>query len=679
MPTFYDHQQNSRSRTGRLSLLFAAAIIAVWLTLTLLISDLTYAMIWGIMCLQVGAEKATEQIGSFWEFPATIPVGILCGLTIIVTSVWKLHQLKVGGGSLIAEQLGGRRLQLDEVTGDDQRLINVVQEMAIASNLPLPAVYVLDREQGINAFAAGYHVSDAVIAVTAGCVKRLNREQLQAVVAHEFSHVVNGDMKLNLYTTGILHGILVFDAMGQSMLKDAENGGEFQDAWGNRSSRPVVLLLLVGLLLTIVGIVGAFVGGLIQAAISREREYLADASAVEFTRNAPSLASALKVIAGYQYGSRIQHSAVSEYRHFFFDQPIDRYFNFLSTHPPIGFRIRKLEPEWDGVPEFQSSEAEIKVDFALAKELGVLGFNKPTNSQSNVLNAGRQCALDGSSDSQSVCDDMFKPLSFGTVDSKDILFRESVHDELPVAVKATLDHPAGLAASMVTVFAVANPDPVIKAVSQVDSELADIVLLLLPEASKRDSAGQILILDEVMHRLQDASTDELRRVCECSRVLFNVSLDSDYTALRWATARMLARVISERKGTRASKVKFACVEDVRTECEIILSALVYAGASAGPMANYSFMRAASHLEMSDLQLINLEHCGLKNIDKAVDVLACGTSEIKLRLLKCCSASCSADGEISIREAAVIRALCCALGFPAARLLPGQPVLPGKSF
>lgn len=664
MQTFHDHQQHARSRTLRLNLLFAAAIIGVWLSLTLLTSNLVYGILWVFTSLQMGSTKVQGQIGTFWEFPLTIPMGIACGLTIIATSVYKLHQLKVGGGKLIAEQLGGRLVQMDQVTGGDQRLINVVHEMAIASNMPVPAVYVLDEEVGINALAAGYHVKDAIIAVTAGCVERLNREQLQAVVAHEFSHIVNGDMKLNSQTTGVLHGILVFDAMGQRMLNDADNNGEYQDAWGRTHHQPVIFPLVFGMLLMMVGLIGAFVGGLIQAAISRQREFLADASAVEFTRNAPSLASALKVIAGYQHGSRVRHSAVSEYRHFFFDQPVGRFVDFLSTHPPLAARIFKLEPEWDGVPEFQSSEAHATVDSALASGLGISRFSSSTKS---------------SKEDSSVAGEEWQPLAFGTVDSKDILFRELTHDELPVAVKATLDHPAGLAALIGSVFAVADSKSVIKAVREVDSQLADISLLLLPEVSRLDQAGRILIIDEVMIRLASASAEELRRVCECSRVLFSISFDADYAALHWASARMLARVITDRKGTWKSKVKFACIDDVRADCEIVLSALVYAGASAGPMASYAFMRAATYLETSGLQLAAEDHCDLKDVDRAIDVLACGTSEIKRRLLMCCSASCSADSVISVREAAIVRALCSSLGFPTARLLPGQPVLPSKSF
>lgn len=204
-------------------------------------------------------------------------------------------------------------------------------------------------------------------------------------------------------------------------------------------------------------------------------------------------------------------------------------------------------------------------------------------------------------------------------------------------------------------------------------------MLLLPEVSKLNSAGQLLIIDEVMGRLGTVSAAEIQRVSECHRALFFISFDADYSALRWATARMLASAITDLKGTWKSKVRFASVDDVREECEIIISALVYAGTSAGPMANYAFLRAASYLEASGLQLVGEDQCELSDVDRAIEVLACATSDLKQRLMGCCSASCSADSVITVREAAIVRALCSSLGFPAARLLPGQPVLPGTSF
>jgi len=254
-------------------------------------------------------------------------------LVIFIGSITKIIAL-AKGGSAVAENLGGRLVNASTTDRDERRLINVVEEMSLASGIPVPQVYILDREKGINAFAAGYSPNDAAVAVTRGCLTELNRDELQGVIAHEFSHILNGDMRLNIRLIGFLSGIMVLAQIGYLILRSRSSsrkgGGQ---------------IVLVGLGLVIIGFVGQLFGRMIQAAVSRQREYFADASSVQFTRNPRGIAAALKKIGGFLTGSRIQSPNAGEICHMFFGKAIRTLF---ATHPPLTDRIYRLQPDFNG-------------------------------------------------------------------------------------------------------------------------------------------------------------------------------------------------------------------------------------------------------------------------------------------------------------------------------------------
>ena len=222
--------------------------------------------------------------------------------------------------------------------------MNVVEEMAIASGTPTPPVYLLEQERGINAFAAGFTPSDAVIGVTRGCAEQLDRDQLQGVIAHEFSHILNGDMRLNIRLMGVLYGILVIGLIGTFLLRSSFFAGA-----GRRRSRDnsALAIAAIGAAVMAVGFIGSFFANLIQASVSRQREFLADASAVQFTRNPRGIAGALEKIAKLATGSRVAHPNASEASHLFFSQALAGGLQSLfATHPPLAERIRRLDPSW---------------------------------------------------------------------------------------------------------------------------------------------------------------------------------------------------------------------------------------------------------------------------------------------------------------------------------------------
>jgi len=264
--------------------------------------------------------------------------GLGAGTFMGLASLFRIASLR-GGGGKVALELGGTRVDPDTRDPLQRRLINVVEEIALASGVPVPEVYVLDQEAGINAFAAGYSPADAAVAVTRGTLEQLNRSELQGVIAHEFSHILNGDMRLNIRLIGILFGILVIAIIGRKFLRNA-----YLFSGGNRRNNGTAAVLLIAVGLVVLGYIGLFFGRWIKSGIARQREYLADASAVQFTRDPNGIGGALKKIAAASAGSQLDHES-EEYSHMLFGAGSTA--RMFATHPPILQRIRAVEPGFD--------------------------------------------------------------------------------------------------------------------------------------------------------------------------------------------------------------------------------------------------------------------------------------------------------------------------------------------
>ena len=268
-------------------------------------------------------------------------------IVIIGGSLVRIAELSKGGGA-IAERLGGRLVGATTKDLSERRYLNVVQEMALASGLPVPLCYVIDSDETINAFAAGNSPQDAAVGVTRGALRNLTRDELQGVIAHEFSHIGNGDMKLNLRIIGAIAGLTALAQLGYIFFRLA---GSVR----GKNSAPIALgMVLAGIVVLLIGSGGILFGKIIQASVSRQREYLADASAVQFTRNPLGLASALRKVAGLAGAQREASSAELEAQHMFFAGSAGFLESLFSSHPPIGERIRRVDPAFDGhIPDIK--------------------------------------------------------------------------------------------------------------------------------------------------------------------------------------------------------------------------------------------------------------------------------------------------------------------------------------
>src|SRR4249919_695217 len=348
---FFERQDIVRRQSKRLVLLFLLAVLAIVGAIDLL-----------LVIAFSGFGEGHDPAG------ALVLATVLTIAVITCASMFRMASLRKGGAA-VAHELGAT--PVPETTSDPQlrRLRNVVEEIAIASSVPVPQIFVLDEEEAINAFAAGYSPSDAAVTVTRGALNTLNRDELQGVIAHEFSHVLNGDMRLNIRLMGVLFGILMLAIIGRKVLE-----------LGRGRDKNAGAILVAALIAMIVGYIGLFFGRLIKAGVSRSRERLADASAVQFTRQTSGLAGALKKIGGIDEGSKLSHrSDAEEISHMLFGDGVGLR-SWFATHPPLLERIRVLEPgftsdqlarlrlQWHALPP-NGLDEDVQMEFASARAM----------------------------------------------------------------------------------------------------------------------------------------------------------------------------------------------------------------------------------------------------------------------------------------------------------------------
>lgn len=339
---FFARQRDARRSCRNQLILFALAVFIIVLVTTMAIRLAWYLYVITQAHTLINYEEAQryqQKLANFTFFDPAFFIFMSMAIVVVIlaANLIKMSTLQKGGGA-VAEMLGGRAISTATADQAERRLINVVEEMAIASGIPVPQVYVIDSENNINAFAAGLDIADSAVAVTKGTLNKLTRDELQGVIGHEFSHILNGDARLNVQLIGILFGIMFMGIIGRQILSK-----------GRFSARMGLPVIVAGVCLMVIGYLGTFMGRLMQCAVSRQKEFLADASAVQFTRNPLGLAGALKKIGGSAFGSQINSPGAMQASHLFFGESHpNKLFAFLATHPPLVERIRLLDPSFNG-------------------------------------------------------------------------------------------------------------------------------------------------------------------------------------------------------------------------------------------------------------------------------------------------------------------------------------------
>lgn len=641
---FFEAQARAKKRSGRLVALFALAVLGTILA----------AYVAGLLLIRYMGEDYGRMVGDGLWHPRLF-LGITGGTLLVVgcASLFKWQQYSAGG-SAVAENLGGRRVDPRTTDLNEKRLLNVVEEMAIASGTPVPAVYVMDDEPGINAFAAGLTTSDAVVAVTRGTLEKLNRDELQGVVGHEFSHILNGDMRLNMRLSAMVFGILVLGLLGRIVLSSFRHTRVPRSRNEKNGGGVVIFVIAVGFALLVLGYVGYFFGRLIQAAVSRQREFLADASAVQFTRNPAGIAGALKKIGGYALGSSLQSAKSAEIGHFFFAQGFRSMFGGIwATHPPLDERIRAIDTTFDG----KFFEPPQVVDVALESFI-TAGFAKPQGAGS--VAARGHAPLPPALATAAVA-------AIGTLTPAQLANAQSLLESVPAGLRNAAHDPN--TAPVVLYGLLLATEPALRATgrqivtNRAGSEASALLDHLEPALAAITPEQRLPLLQLALPSLRQLTPGALDTFIETLDEL--VHADGQMSTFEFALQKLVIHTLDLRREPGRAITQYHSFNAVGDELSIVLSALAHAATSDPAFAPQSFAAGASHLKLVEakLQFLPREAASFAKLDKALDKLAAASLPIKQRTLLAAAQVVGADGRILITEAELLRAIAAALDCP----------------
>jgi len=637
---FFDRQDRARRRTKVLVFWFAVALV------------LTVLALYAVLALIFLSER-----GRFWD--PNLFAGVALGTTLVVFlgSAVKIIELSRGGAA-VATMLGGTPVRPDTTDRYERRLLNVVEEMSLASGIPAPQVFVLREEEGINAFAAGLSPRDAAVGVTRGCLRLLTRDELQGVIAHEFSHILNGDMRLNLRLIGIINGLLVLTILGRQLLR--VRGGR------SRGGREANVLPLIGLALLVIGGIGLLAARLIKSAVSRQREYLADAAAVQFTRNPAGLAGALKKIGGLAAGSRLNTPKAEEASHLFFSNGLrESWLALFSTHPPLVERIRALEPDFDG--RFPTLVADAPPDAEPRQRWAAGSPQTPGAPAGGVLGPLRLPGTAATRPAPQV------PVAValaaaGQPETGHLAYAQSLRDRLPAELWAAAHEPLRAAALVLGLVLSADPATRRQQIESLDRALAGPFLEELPALAERlgavSPADRLPLVMLAVPALRELSPGQYEVFTALLQQL--VESDAAIDLFEYALQRLVQRHLAPHFGERPRRVaQFYALTPLLGDCAVLLSALARLGTENEPDARAAFARGAARLGETGpaLRFLPPEACNLAQVDAALDRLEAAAPGIHRRVLQACAETVAADGQLTVREAELLRAIADALECP----------------
>ncbi len=645
---FFEHQELARKRTGRLIVLFVFAVLCIAVAL--------YAV--GLLVFGIaGAQQGGVRVGvGLWNpMAAAFAVGIAV-LLIGGGTAYKLHQLRAGG-RVIAEQLGGTLLTHASADAAGRRVLNVVEEMAIASGTPVPPVYLLENEPAINAFAAGYRPEDAVIGVTRGCAEKLSRDQLQGVIAHEFSHILSGDMRLNLRLVGVLHGILLLGMTGMMILRTLVYSGGMRRRSSKNEGGVLAAIMVVAAALAVIGFIGTFFGNWIKAAVSRQREFLADASAVQFTRNPDGIAGALKKIGGTGRGARLKDPNAAQASHMFFGNALSSGLSSLfATHPPLAQRIRRIDPSWDG----SFDDVSPAPSPSAARAAGVSGFAGAPAAPGIALDAGH--AVHGVDRMTDAHLELARALIVRV--PRPILDASRDPYSARAVILAMLLDP-GLETRRTQTARVRGADPVLA--SELD-RLASLVASLAPEL-------RLPVLEQAMGPLASLSARQIKQF----RGLVEdfIRADDRVDLFEWILHRLVTRRLEAASGRAAPRrVQYYGLGRLGDPCSVLLSAVARVGAADEDAARAAFDSGAGRLRGVPVSFRGGSGPGLRQLAIALDALDAAAPKLKRSLLEACAAVIMHDRAVTPTEAELYRAVAESLGVPTPLMVAGGVAVSG---
>ncbi len=633
---FFQAQDSARRKTWQLGLMFTAAVVTLIILTNLL---LLFAVGW------TGQQGGFTFAESVANIPADSWLWVSAGVVGVVAtaSLYKYLSLQ-GGGRNIAEALGGKLIHQNTRDAKQRRLLNIVEEMAIAAGTPVPPVYLIP-ESSINAFAAGFGVDDAVVGINQGTLALLNRDELQGVVAHEFSHILNGDTNINLRLIAILHGILFLGMIGYGLMRSA--------GFSRKNGVPVVV---IGIGLLIIGYGGTFFGNLIKAAVSRQREFLADASAVQFTRNPSGIADALKKIGGFSSHSYLHNEAAEQASHMFFGAAAKKFAgNLMATHPPLDKRIRAIEPNWDGqYPVLFHQQTNQAINQQVNPQDREVPHATPMAGVAGFAGTGS-----GEDVATWVVDQV------GTPNSTSLAAASALIEDTATNLQAAAHDPYEARALIYAMLLDAEPGFARQQMSYIqqhaEAGVPQHVVRLAGPVSSTDALHRLTLLEMAMPALKELSYPQYKRFAENTARL--ITADERVSLFEWVLHRVLMKELYPHfEGGRRSHGNIRKINKVADEAAKLLAILAsqshpgvneqLAAYNAG-MRELGLKRPFAKQDTFDYQRLNDALAKLRKLHPLV----------KPGLIKACVTTVLADRAMNPSEAALLHGIAATLDCP----------------
>src|SRR5262249_16503193 len=657
---FFQQQDSARRKTFQLVVYFVLAILIL------------IALVYGLL-LALSMYGAREPL-SWWQPELLLLAALGVGLVVGGASAFKVAQL-ASGGQAVALMLGGEEIPGTTTDPRQKRGLNGVEEMALPAGVPGPPRFVLG-EPGINAFAAGYAPGDAVVGVSQGCLNYLTRDELQGVVAHEFSHILNGDMRLNIRLISLIFGIMALSIIGRILMLTSRGRSS-----GRNDSRGGLVLLGLGVF--VLGLVGAFFGRLIMSAVSRQREYLADASAVQFTRNPDGIGGALKKSGGLAEGSHIDNPQAAEVGHMFFANAFagEGLVGLLATHPPLVERIRRLDPQFDGqFPEVRPvgvdrEELEGPRPGRVPPFAGMPRLPGLPQVPLPVLGFANQAAS-----------------RVGHVDPEVISYAQALHDGMPDVLRVAAQEPFSAHALVYALLLDPRADLRDLQLTRLKAgvepqDFAETLRLVAPVQALPDT-HRLPLLDLAMPALRQMSPRQYRAFPAQVQVLMSTRQSRafrprverpmlaaqrlslfEYTPRCVLHCHLDAQFLPQRQTRPVHSSPQKLAHPVAT----VLALLAWEGQPEPDQAAWAFDTGMRGYIGGDHthRLPPREECSLAEFDAALQTLNQSVPAINRRIVVACAACILANQQVTVREAELLRAICDTLDCPLPPLVVGE--------
>ncbi len=634
---FFEYQDQARRQSRWLVFLFIVAVLII-----IVVIDLAVLLAFAVMNTE-GQQLALSMETVRSNIPTLLAGALITAAVIAVASLFKSASLRSGGGK-VARDLGGVLVEADAQDPLRRRLYNVVEEIALASGIAVPEVYVLEQESGINAFAAGFTPADAAVAVTRGALEKLDRNELQGVIAHEFSHIFNGDMRLNIRLMGALFGILMLSLIGRRVL----HGSYYVGRSKNNNGGAIVIIALV---VMIVGYIGLFFGRWIKSAVSRQREYLADASAVQFTRDPDGIAGALKKIAIYSDASYL-NVETEEVSHMLFGD--GEKMSMFSTHPPMNERIRRIDRDYkpEQLHDLAKSierKAKLKAEQQASRE-------KPAGQRGGMFNA------DGIVD------------QIGNPDFSRILMAAALASSIPDQISAAAH--SNQWATEVLFYCLMDRDEEVReqqllAIAQnMGSDSEQRVRGLLSAAPELAREQRLPLLEISIPELKRRPPDYVERVLTTVKSLSEADGRTDVFEY------LMAKIISQHlwESVNPQRVKLSgkkSLTQVADEAQKVIAVLALQGNVRGAGVSDAYSAGIDLLNFQDgKNLPDIENWEL-TLDHVLPALDQLKPADKGRLVNAMIATVMADKKVRVEELELLRVMCAVIHVPLPMIVGGE--------